>query len=72
MKRSYNGYNLICLSENDARRMMEEIHEGVCGPHMNGHMLAKKIIRQDTIGQPWKRIVANTSGNVTNARSMQI
>ena len=25
---------------------MEEIHEGVCSPHMNGPMLAKKIIRQ--------------------------
>ena len=45
LKRSYNGYNLVCLSGNDAKRMMEEIHEGVCGPHMNEHMLAKKIIR---------------------------
>ena len=23
-----------------------QVHEGVCGPHMNGHMLAKKILRQ--------------------------
>ena len=46
LKRSYNGYNLICLSGNDPKRMMEEIPQGVCGPHMNGYMLAKKIIRQ--------------------------
>ena len=26
--------------------MKEKIHERVCGPHTNGHMLAKKIIRQ--------------------------
>lgn len=25
---------------------MARIHKGSCGPHMNGHMLAKNIIRQ--------------------------
>nr|XP_027093634.1 uncharacterized protein LOC113714034 [Coffea arabica] len=25
--------------------MMKEVHSGVCGPHMNGHLLAKKIMR---------------------------
>ena len=25
---------------------MEVVHEGVCGPHMNGTVLAKKIARQ--------------------------
>ena len=25
---------------------MREIHAGVCGPHMNGIILAKKIVRQ--------------------------
>ena len=25
---------------------MEEVHEGVCGPHMNRATLAKKLIRQ--------------------------
>ena len=24
---------------------MNEVHSGVCGPHMNGYVLAKKIIR---------------------------
>ena len=24
---------------------MEEAHQGICGPHMNGRMLAKKILR---------------------------
>ena len=36
---------LRCVNEKEAARLMEEIHEGVCGPHMNGHMLAKKIMR---------------------------
>ena len=25
--------------------MMRQVHEGVCGPHMGGHMLARKIMR---------------------------
>ena len=46
LKKSYNGHNLICLHENYAKRMMEEIYKGVCGPHINGHMLTKKIVRK--------------------------
>ncbi|RVW25141.1 hypothetical protein CK203_110588 [Vitis vinifera] len=26
-------------------RVMREVHAGVCGPHMGGHMLARKIMR---------------------------
>ena len=29
---------------------MEQIHQGICGPHINGRMLAKKILR---IGYFW-------------------
>ena len=29
---------------------MEEIHQGICGPYMNGRMLAMKILR---IGYYW-------------------
>ncbi|RVW73062.1 Retrovirus-related Pol polyprotein from transposon 297 [Vitis vinifera] len=28
-----------------ADRVMREVHAGVCGPHMGGHMLARKIMR---------------------------
>ncbi|RVW77707.1 Retrovirus-related Pol polyprotein from transposon 17.6 [Vitis vinifera] len=27
------------------RQVMREVHAGVCGPHMGGHMLARKIMR---------------------------
>ncbi|XP_039173722.1 uncharacterized protein LOC120296127 [Eucalyptus grandis] len=33
-----------------ATQIMQEVHEGVCGPHMNGHMWAKKIMR---LGYYW-------------------
>ncbi|XP_070017697.1 uncharacterized protein [Nicotiana sylvestris] len=29
----------------EASRLLEEIHAGTCGPHMNGFVLAKKILR---------------------------
>jgi len=29
----------------EASRLLEEIHDGTCGPHMNGFVLAKKILR---------------------------
>ena len=44
-RRSYDGIHLHCLKKEEAKRVMEEVHQGVCGPHMNGRMLAKKILR---------------------------
>ncbi|XP_071929677.1 uncharacterized protein [Coffea arabica] len=36
---------LKCINEEEGGYMMKEVHSGVCGSHMNGHLLAKKIIR---------------------------
>ena len=36
---------LRCHKAREARRLVEEIHAGTCGPHMNGFTLAKKILR---------------------------
>ena len=44
-RRSSDGMLLLCLDHTSADRMMREIHAGVCGPHMGGHMLARKIMR---------------------------
>lgn len=45
-QRSHCGVHKLCVYGHEAARIMEEIHEGVCGPHMNGLILAKKILRQ--------------------------
>ncbi|XP_015161839.1 uncharacterized protein [Solanum tuberosum] len=34
-----------CVDAAEATRLLEEIHAGTCGPHMNGFTLAKKILR---------------------------
>ena len=36
---------LRCVEAREARRLVEEIHAGTCGPHMNGFTLEKKIMR---------------------------
>ena len=32
---------------------MEEVHQGICGPYMNGRMLTKKILK---MGYYWNTI----------------
>ena len=44
-KQSADGMLLLCLDCISIDRVMREVHAGVCGPHMEGHMLARKIIR---------------------------
>nr|XP_027090324.1 uncharacterized protein LOC113711359 [Coffea arabica] len=44
-KRTSDLNLLRCVDEDEAQYMMKEVHSGVCGPHMNGHLLAKKIMR---------------------------
>ena len=52
-RRSPDGMFLLCLDCASADRVMREVHAGVCGPHMGGHMLTRKIIR---IGYFWLTI----------------
>ena len=49
-RRSLDGLLLLCLDCAFEDRVMREVHAGVCGPHMGGHMLAQKIMR---IGYFW-------------------
>ncbi|PKI56458.1 hypothetical protein CRG98_023096 [Punica granatum] len=44
-RRSFDATLLRCVDEIEAQRLMGEIHEGSCGPHMSGLMLAKKLLR---------------------------
>ncbi|XP_070025753.1 uncharacterized protein [Nicotiana sylvestris] len=38
---------LRCVDAQEAGRIMHEVHAGVCGPHMNGYVLAKNILRAE-------------------------
>ncbi|RVX22960.1 Transposon Ty3-G Gag-Pol polyprotein [Vitis vinifera] len=39
-RRSPDGMLLLCLDRASADQVMREVHAGVCGSHMGGHMLA--------------------------------
>ncbi|XP_070026256.1 uncharacterized protein [Nicotiana sylvestris] len=43
-KRTPNLNLLRYVDAEEAGRIMYEVHAGVCGPHMNGYILAKKIL----------------------------
>nr|XP_016484544.1 PREDICTED: uncharacterized protein LOC107805079 [Nicotiana tabacum] len=44
-KRTLDLNLLRCIDSGEAEKVMNEVHSGVCGPHMNGYVLAKKILR---------------------------
>ncbi|XP_071912218.1 uncharacterized protein [Coffea arabica] len=44
-KKTSNLGLLRCIDREESEYMMKEVHSGVCGPHMNGHLLAKKTMR---------------------------
>ncbi|KAL6313734.1 hypothetical protein AAG906_010153 [Vitis piasezkii] len=47
-RQSADAMLLLCLDQASANRVMREVHAGVCGPHMRGHMLAHKIMRTNS------------------------
>ena len=49
-RRSLDGVLLLCIDLAIADKVIREVHTGVYGPHMGGHMLARKIMR---IGYFW-------------------
>ena len=41
---------LRCVNSFEANKIIEEIHEGVCGTHANGHKMARQVMR---VGYYW-------------------
>ncbi|XP_070014319.1 uncharacterized protein [Nicotiana sylvestris] len=39
--------SLRCVDVKEASKQLEDVYAGTCGPHMNGFILAKKILRAD-------------------------
>ena len=36
---------LRCVDAIEARKILKEIHEEICGTHSNGYMMARQIMR---------------------------
>ncbi|XP_017976419.1 PREDICTED: uncharacterized protein LOC108661935 [Theobroma cacao] len=48
-KRSRDQVLLRCVDSAEARRIVEEVHEGICGAHASRHMLARQVMRAGLI-----------------------
>ncbi|MBY3556044.1 ribonuclease HI family protein, partial [Modestobacter lapidis] len=68
-RRSYEGIHLLCVNEIEAEKIIQEVHEGVGGPHMNGFMLAKKIMR---LGYYWSTMERDCQLHVKKCHNCQI
>ena len=55
-RRFYNQMLLCCMGKRETDTLMLQVHVGICGPHMNGVLLAKKIMLQ---GYSWSTMEAN-------------
>ncbi|XP_057948331.1 uncharacterized protein LOC131144003 [Malania oleifera] len=44
-KRNHDMTLLGCVELQEARQIIQEVHDGVCGTHAGGHSLAQKILR---------------------------
>ncbi len=45
-KKAPNGVRLKCISSDDGKHLLLDIHEGVCGSHAGGRTLVGKAFRQ--------------------------
>ena len=44
-KKSKDQILLRCVDANKAKKIVHEIHEGVCGTHASGHVMVRQIMR---------------------------
>ncbi|PKI58165.1 hypothetical protein CRG98_021453, partial [Punica granatum] len=68
-RRSFDATLLRCIDIHEARRLMEEVHGGSCGPHMNGLMLAKKLMR---LGYYWSIMETDYVKHVRHCSRCQV
>ncbi|XP_049376908.1 uncharacterized protein LOC125841784 [Solanum stenotomum] len=60
---------LRCVGTSESVKLMEQIHAGVCGTHMNGLTLAKKILRA---GYFWMTMKHDCYNFVQNCHKCQV
>ncbi|XP_075665427.1 uncharacterized protein LOC142635097 [Castanea sativa] len=63
-----NSIHLHCLKKEEAKKVMKEVHQGICCPHMNGRMLDRKILR---IGYYWNMMETDCVDYVKSCHDCQ-
>ncbi|GMQ11595.1 hypothetical protein CsSME_00054171 [Camellia sinensis var. sinensis] len=59
----------LCVNAEESKRLMEAINRGECGAHMNGVMLARKILKQ---GYYWSTMEEDCIDFVRRCHNCQI
>ena len=67
-KRGFSQPYLRCIEEDEARYVLEEVHEGICGDHMGHKSLVRKIIRA---GYFWPTMQQDAAKFVKRCNSCQ-
>jgi len=67
-RRSYDGIHLLYVTTKEAQQIIEEV-ESSYGPHMNAHMLSRKIMRQ---GYYWTTMEADYVTYVRKCHQCQV
>ncbi|XP_047313953.1 uncharacterized protein LOC124917607 [Impatiens glandulifera] len=68
-RRSFDGQNMLCVDQAESTTIMEEVHAGNCGSHMNGMALAKKVLR---LGYFWQNLEQDCIAFVKTCHQCQI
>jgi hypothetical protein len=67
-KTSVRGPLLHCLSIDEGKELLAQMHSGVCGGHIGSRALAGKVFRQ---GFYWSSIIDDASKFVTTCQACQ-
>ncbi|XP_056691831.1 uncharacterized protein [Spinacia oleracea] len=67
-KKSFSLPLLRCVSTEESQRVIEEIHEGICGNHIGGRTLALKALRA---GYYWPTMVSDSQAYVKKCDKCQ-
>ncbi|RDX72831.1 Gypsy retrotransposon integrase-like protein 1, partial [Mucuna pruriens] len=68
-KRNSDMTLLRCVDEQEAKQIIEEVHEGIFGTHVNGHALARKILRA---GYYWTQMESDCHLHVQKCAKCQM
>ena len=68
-RRLYDGIHFLYVTAKEAQQIIEEVLESSYGPHMNAHMLSRKIMRQ---GYYWTTMEADCAAHVRKCHQWQV
>jgi hypothetical protein len=70
--KSLDGVLLQCLGQEEAKRMIGEVHDGLCGAHQSAYRMKWSLGKLDVIGRRCWKIALNTTKGVKIVKSLEI